>query len=466
MKLLAITSTTLLLAGASHAQEIANVLGGLPAPLHIDSHEDGLLIATAGTGNNDGAIQFYDPQSSGLTPWVTGLPSVIGEAGPFGVNAALRLGDDLYVAQGNVDPSGSAPDSSCLFHFDLDGLGWSPGDAPLTPADGSIIQIRDFLMVDNGYVDSNVYDLTYKNGGELLYIVDAGANAVVSYRPSTGSMNIVADFPMVPNDTGVGPPMSQAVPTAIEKSGNKFLVTTLTGFPFNPGAATVYELSPAGNLTVKHDGLSLMTDILVDEDENCFYVSQFAAFDLASGFLPGTGSILKIKDGIEYPMATGLTFPSSVAMLDGSIHTGSLALGTLDMLAPGFMSYCETHANSEFSGGATMAHAGSASISANDLILICNGVPAGETGLFFYGRQPAAMPFGNGTLCVGGNLFRLGVVQSDANGDSTFAVDNTALLTQGAFAPGDLIQVQHWYRDLPSFQTSGLSNGLQILLAP
>ena len=62
-------------------------------------------------------------------------------------------------------------------------------------------------------------------------------------------------------------------------------------------------------------------------------------------------------------------------------------------------------------------------MAANDLLLQAEPVPS-QPGLFFYGSQQASVPFGNGTLCIAGQIARLNVVNASGN-VMTFLLDNT-----------------------------------------
>ena len=61
--------------------------------------------------------------------------------------------------------------------------------------------------------------------------------------------------------------------------------------------------------------------------------------------------------------------------------------------------FCSSTPNSTGSP-ALISATGSDSVSANDIVLFAQPVP-NQPGIFFYGPEQIAVPFGNGTLCVG-----------------------------------------------------------------
>ena len=450
-----------LLATTGHAQETQLAFDGQLTPIHLEavtSPAGSLLVsAHAGTGNDDGAVLLWN-EFLGQDVLVESLPSVLAPEGlPSGPHQALihitETDLHLYVALGK---QGDISTSSVL-HFDL-----LQGEPPYDMSDATVLPLGQF-MSDQGYADSNAYDIAVGNNGHL-YIVDAGANAIVRYRHDIGNMKVLADIPGVPNNTGVGPPVSEAVPTGIANYGNRFLVSTLTGFPFQSDVSTLYIMNLQGELSVAAEGLSQVTDVAVNPIDGSIAVAQFAEWELVNGApvpTPGTGSVVVMSDKGRFPLLEGLVFPTGLAYDEaGRLFFQGLTGACMEVI-PGFQSYCEGSANSVFSEGASMAHAGSASISANDLTLICQGVPPGEMGLFLYGWERQSSALGQGVLCVGGSkLFRLGVVQSDASGSSTYPFDNTGLPSLGTVEPGSVIMVQHWYRD---GSDTNLSNALQIM---
>lgn len=100
---------------------------------------------------------------------------------------------------------------------------------------------------------------------------------------------------------------------------------------------------------------------------------------------------------------------------------------------------------------ASLGAIGSRFVSSGDLALHVEGAIPGQAGLFFYGMPQAPAPFGGGTLCLGGSLFRLSpAIQAGASGDASYAVDFGAWPVNtgpGAFVGGATWAFQFWYRD-------------------
>lgn len=131
---------------------------------------------------------------------------------------------------------------------------------------------------------------------------------------------------------------------------------------------------------------------------------------------------------------------------------------------PAPTNFCVTSPNSVGSG-AVMGHQGTPNISANNFELIATGVPVNSYGLFYYGTTAIQQPFGNGWRCVGGQTYRLGIVQADFLGDAHFALNFPAL--PGPISAGQVRRFQYWYRN-PAGGGAGfnLSDGLEVTFCP
>jgi len=127
-------------------------------------------------------------------------------------------------------------------------------------------------------------------------------------------------------------------------------------------------------------------------------------------------------------------------------------------------------ANGFSPGGASLTGAGSASVSAGDLVLHSMGLDPGKPGLYFQGNNQVANGlgsiFGDGFRCAGGNVVRLEIVTADLFGDSNTSVTIGAA---GGVMVGDVRRYQLWYRNpLTSACSTGfnLTNGYEVVWQP
>lgn len=158
-----------------------------------------------------------------------------------------------------------------------------------------------------------------------------------------------------------------------------------------------------------------------------------------------------------------------VVSATGATILGSPA-GTLQIACAPHTTYCVGSPNS-VGAGADIYPEGSSSVFDNDLVLHSTGCPPDEFGLFFYGPNPVQLPFGDGFRCVGGKVYRLPVVTSDATGHAFYPLDyshppmNTG---SGQIAAGGIWNFQYWYRDPAGPGGTGFnaSNAMAITYCP
>jgi len=112
--------------------------------------------------------------------------------------------------------------------------------------------------------------------------------------------------------------------------------------------------------------------------------------------------------------------------------------------------------------GVILDATGSASVGSADLLLSATQLPPGP-GLYFQGTQAVnggmGNLFGDGLLCAGGPIIRLGVAFSSAGASSYPSGAQPSIAATGGASAGDMRFYQLWYRDIPgpcgaSFNTS------------
>ncbi len=231
---------------------------GLKFPLGLAEDPSGnVWVTEAGSGTtSDGQVSVITP-SGAVHPVITGFVSVMSpENSPEGLNHLLYDNGKLYILHATEDK---------LYIADV--AGFVPGVTPALNA-GSLMSydIGTFVKAAHPNApdtpDSNPYNLTFGPDGDL-FIVDAGANAIVRRKKSDGSLSIFATFPDVPNPSfpSVGPPTIDAVPTGIIYDGTNFMVSTLIGFPFPAGLAKIYKVSSTGAVSLHKESFSGITDL-------------------------------------------------------------------------------------------------------------------------------------------------------------------------------------------------------------
>lgn len=306
--------------GVKPTPTVTTVVSGLNTPMGIETDPRGdIWVAETGTGNNDGKVMVV-ARSHGVPQAfevINNLSSIKNALSGEVEGPAHLLFDNgtLYVLAGD-------------YFYSVNLKNYKPGDDPINGATLPFEDIGTWVRAQNIVTpdDSHPYNLIKGTDGKL-YIVDAGANAIIR-RNAKDDYAILATFPNIPNPTQVGPPFIQSVPTGIIWDGNNFLVSTLTGFPFLEGQAVVYKVSLQGKVSVYINGLSTLVDIA----PATFYgypVLSYGTFG-PTGFMPNTGSLSLVTPSNKMKIVDGLNMPVGIKQIDNhSWYVSSMGDGTI-----------------------------------------------------------------------------------------------------------------------------------------
>jgi hypothetical protein len=118
-------------------------------------------------------------------------------------------------------------------------------------------------------VNSNAYNVTFGPNGNL-YIVDAGANAIIKREKTSKALTL---FTRIPNVTAT----AEWGPTGIVYDGSKFLINSLSGAPFIKGTAKIFQVDLTGKVS---DYKTNITTAILLTPNNKPIITQFAEFSL------------------------------------------------------------------------------------------------------------------------------------------------------------------------------------------
>jgi hypothetical protein len=147
---------------------------------------------------------------------------------------------------------------------------------------------------------------------------------------------------------------------------------------------------------------------------------------------------------LDVPVNFMFSFTDPGTGISGDLTLDGKFVADYDCEAP--VTYCVLSPNSA-GPGAAMGSSGSTSVFDNDFRLNVSGCPTGQFGIFFYGPGQTQVSVGDGTLCIGGSLVRLPVVQTDIFGQATFLLDNNNLPGTNQILAGDTFNFAFWFRD-------------------
>lgn len=232
------------------------------------------------------------------------------------------------------------------------------------------------------------------------------------------------------------------------------------------------------------------------------YYLLLARFNMADNQLPGADDGYQDGDVLDFPdvvLASNTTTGSNVsfAVTDAAGTTAypaflsaspyeilwyQFTVGPAFSITPycfgdsgGFGCPCANNglfgrgcANSVNAFGALLVGAGIPSLSADTFALQGSGMPNGFV-MYFQGTAAAQAFFGDGLICVGGAIIRLGLEANLAGASQYPTGPDLPVSVKGLTTAAGSFRYQAWYRDSASYctpSTFNLSNGVRAIWAP
>ena len=165
-----------------------------------------------------------------------------------------------------------------------------------------------------GPFDSNPFGVLAERTGR--YVTDAGGNSLLRIAEDISTVTTFAPIPVPPGP--FNPPFTQSdpVPTDVVRGPDGALyVSTLTGAPFLPGAASIYRVAPGQLPSVHAGGFTAITDFAIGDDGS-LYVLQYAS----APFLAGNGSVVRVApDGTRSTVINTLENPTGIVVGAGNV---------------------------------------------------------------------------------------------------------------------------------------------------
>ena len=325
---------------------------GLIAPRYLAVADDGTVYVTeAGAGGTE-AVPTPPGEGPGGPPGTRGMTGQVTKIAPGGAKSvvARNLPSYFQPAEGATGPGGIALAGGSLL-VAVGGAGpATPRLTPLPnenavvridPQTGAVVKVADIGAYERASdpepyaVDSNLYGAALGADG-MLYVADAGGNALYRVDPRSGALAVVAVLPGLPltradlppgflppdaplaNPNRGGTATLDPVPTgvAVGPDGAVY-VANLSGFPFVAGKAKVLRVAPGGALSDAATGLTMAVGVAFGPD-GLLYASQISTgFQLTGPDTPPTiapGAVVRLRpNGAKEVVADNLSASNGIA---------------------------------------------------------------------------------------------------------------------------------------------------------
>jgi hypothetical protein len=280
---------------------VSTLATGFTSPNGMAMSGDGQIwLADQGTGKNDGKVWLIKPNGEKFEA-IVHLESVLTGNELDGPSHMLFSDGLLYIlgAKGKMykarpadfKPGGPSIEASTLEFEDISAF------------------VLSYPFIKNTHM-CHPYGITKAPDGSF-YITDAAANALL-HRTKGGVYSVVAEIPGVENPFPMGPPVTESVPTGVIFRDGNLLVTTLLGFPFPPGRAVIYQVTPQGWISVYQKRFFSLVDI-IDGNSKGQLILEHGHFNFGSmGFTPKTGKLLWADGKEATTFVDSLNLPAAV----------------------------------------------------------------------------------------------------------------------------------------------------------
>jgi len=338
------------------------LVSGLSSPRSVKVAKDGTVYFTeAGIGGDE---ELFEPGSNdgdeepgSNTPFATrGASGKVGKVSPDGSVANVASGLTSYLIGGfeATGPAGLALGDDGEIYVSVGGPGPATGMIEPGEFDNCVVAIEEnsgaiSILADIGEyertinpdpnsIDSNLYGLDLGQDG-LLYVADAGGNAIYTVDTSSGRLELLTVIPGIAlpeemrqpggNPARGGTQEIDPVPTGVAVAGDgSVYVSLLSGGPFPAGAASV-QLIAGQEVTTFFGNLTMLTDVTIGPDGYLY------AVQISTNFLvepPAPGNVVRLLgDGTAELVVADLMLPNGI----GFDEEGNLYVAAGTVTPPG-----------------------------------------------------------------------------------------------------------------------------------
>src|SRR5262249_41429433 len=123
--------------------------------------------------------------------------------------------------------------------------------------------------------------------------------------------------------------LGHVVPTALASWTGRFFLGTLGTFPVFPGSQSLWKLTAGGKLGKVADGLTTVLGVVVTKHGKIYVLETMTMPGFPGPDQLGSGSVVQVKgDGSIVPVATGLSFPTDMALgPDNTLYVSNVGFG-------------------------------------------------------------------------------------------------------------------------------------------
>jgi hypothetical protein len=156
------------------------------------------------------------------------------------------------------------------------------------------------------------------------YSMVAVRGELYAVEPNHGELDAISPDGRIRRVVDISASQGHIVPTAISYHGN-FYVGNLNTFPIEEGGSRILKITPSGQIHLVTTGVTTVLGTAFD-NEGRMYILENTTGNLFP--TPGTGKVLRLKDGVLEEIATGLNLPTGMTFgPDGALYVSNWGFG-------------------------------------------------------------------------------------------------------------------------------------------
>lgn len=192
-------------------------------------------------------------------------------------------------------------------------------------SDGTPVLVANLSAFQKSHPVRNPEPDDFEPDGTWWNLVAAGDNLYAT-EPNHGELDRISPTGEIHRVVDISASQGHIVPTALAAFGGNFFVGNLGTFPVVAGAAKVMKISPTGHISTAVSGLTTVLAVKFDSHGR-MYVLQTTDGSTPTPS-PGTGSIVRIVNGMKTTIVSGLTTPTSMIFGDsGDLYVTNVGYG-------------------------------------------------------------------------------------------------------------------------------------------
>lgn len=266
-------------------------------------------------GGNTASIVKINPSTGQVTTVASNLASQVNALGfTSGVSDIAFVGDQLYALLSAGCSHGNGDIPSSVIKVNADGTWSVVADISTYLKNNPVAAPEE----EDFEPDGSLYSMVNVRGD--LYVIEPNHGEMMKVTTS-GEIKRVIDF---------SAHFGHIVPTAVAYQGN-FFVGNLTPFPLADGKASIYKVTPSGEVKVWATGFTGVLGVAFDQKNRMYVLETSQAPEAGSPapIVPGTGRVILVNsNGTKQVVVDHLNFPTGMTFgPDGALYISNTGFG-------------------------------------------------------------------------------------------------------------------------------------------